>query len=120
MSDVQVAIFAVLSTVVFIIAGFVWYWRATEWNTIKNRPDQRRYCTRCGTDANPEYHRAGSIPIEIPLILCFIVPAIFYHFWRRSQGYWGCPSCKSRNIIRLDSPIAVARLAELQAQGNAQ
>jgi hypothetical protein len=55
--------------------------------------------------------------VELFLILLFIVPAIFYHFWRRSQEYRGCPACHSRGIIRLDSQIAATRLAELQCKG---
>jgi hypothetical protein len=120
MSDLQLGI-VVCTLMVLAVAGFIWYWRSTEWVTSKkNSSDPQRYCTRCGTVAEPEYQYAGSLLIEILLLLLFIVPAIFYHFWRKSREYWGCPSCKSGEIIRLDSPIAMRQLGDPLLRKGAQ
>src|ERR1700758_4755744 len=98
MSDTEIGILGLLISAV-LIAGFIWYWRSTEWDNGKGRPDKRRYCTRCGTTAEPRYYREGSLLVELFLLLMFLVPGIFYHFWRRSKEYWGCPKCKASEII---------------------
>lgn len=67
-------------------------------------------CKQCGTVSRPVYFDAGSGLLELFLIFMFLVPGIFYHFWRRSRQYWGCGACDSNQIIPIDSPAAVAAL----------
>jgi hypothetical protein len=106
MSDVLTAIFAIVFTSA-CIADIFFLWRR---ESKKPRLDNRRYCTRCGTVAEPFYYSAGSGLVERFLFCLFIVPSIFYHFWRRSREDWGCPRCKSAEVIPLDSPIAQGQL----------
>lgn len=69
-----------------------------------------KLCTQCCTRAMPTYFDSGSGLLELFLFCVLLIPGIFYHLWRRSHQYWGCPACKSHDIIPLDSPAAIARL----------
>jgi hypothetical protein len=109
MSDREIGIIG-LTIVGFFIGVFTWYWRSTEWRGPRVRPDRRRYCITCGSVAEPVYCREGSVLIELFLLLAFVVPGIFYHFWRRSHEHWACAKCRSIKIIPLDSPVSVERL----------
>ena len=72
--------------------------------------DKRRFCTTCGTVANPIYISHGSLFVGVVLVFFFILPGVFYLAWCRSKEHWACAKCKGVNIIPLDSPIAIRTL----------
>jgi hypothetical protein len=68
--------------------------------------ERQRYCTRCGSVAEPVHFGRGSNVLCLLLFLFFIVPGIIYWLWMNLEDYWGCPTCCAREIVPLSSPVA--------------
>jgi hypothetical protein len=62
-------------------------------------------CANCGTIGEPVTITKGSFIIELFLWICLIVPGIVYSLWRLTTRGKACRSCRSTNIIPLDSPM---------------
>jgi len=71
-----------------------------------------KLCVNCGHQGKPKLLTKGSFGIEIVLWICFIIPGLIYSIWRQTTKYPACPTCKSANLIPLDSPAAQKILAK--------
>lgn len=71
----------------------------------------KRYCTNCGVVAYPKTVTPGSIGIELLLWLFFIIPGLIYSIWRLAAQHKACPSCGARNMISLNSPVAMQHIS---------
>lgn len=74
--------------------------------------DKEYLCKSCGTKGKAASVTPGSFLIEIVLWIAFIVPGILYSLYRVTKRHNACPVCKSREIIPVDSPLAVKVLSE--------
>lgn len=74
-------------------------------------------CKLCGTRMNPISHTPGSLIVELLIwIVCVyvavrasviaLVVAIIYSGWRLGSRRKVCPSCRSAEIIPIESPMA--------------
>ena len=91
---------------ILCVSGGVMHLRARHDKYKKVNPERQRYCTRCGTVAEPVHFGRGSNVLCLLLCLLFLLPGILYWFWMNAQDYWGCPSCCAREIVPLSSPVA--------------
>ena len=66
---------------------------------------QKYICSQCGHVSGSQTAIKGSLGVEIILWLCFLVPGIIYSVWRSSSRHKVCPSCKSTNLVSIDSPV---------------
>jgi hypothetical protein len=96
----------------------LWVWTGDQWVANRMPPptarahatnpiphDARLVCTRCGTAfKQPKKFVAGSFALEVLLWLLFLLPGLLYSIWRQTTRAKVCPSCKSPDIIRLDTP----------------
>lgn len=73
---------------------------------------QKYICSQCGHVSSSQTAIKGSFGVEIVLWLCFLVPGIIYSVWRSSSRHKVCPSCKSTNLVPVDSPVGKKMLAE--------
>ena len=62
-------------------------------------------CTRCGTIGEPKTVTPGYILLELILWCCWIVPGVFYSYWRHSARHKACKACGSREVVLLTSPM---------------
>jgi len=69
-------------------------------------------CTNCGFIGNRKKITKGSIPIEILLWICFLLPGLIYTVWRLTTRYFGCPECAAVDMIPVDSPKGKRLLQE--------
>ena len=67
-----------------------------------------KYCKNCGHTGPTKSHTPGHMAIEIILWLCFIVPGLIYSIWRVSNRTMKCEKCESKDLVPVDSPIAIA------------
>lgn len=66
------------------------------------------FCTNCGSTVKRHYRNRGSYALLFFLLLCFIVPGIFYFFWMASGTIDICRACKSENtLVPSNSPQAI-------------
>lgn len=76
-------------------------------------------CTRCGSLQPPHRVLPGSGWIELVLWLFALLPGIIYSIWRRSSTTPPrCPSCGSRELVDLASPVG-RKLADQHHPGAA-
>jgi hypothetical protein len=95
--------FALISTVLTsAVLWLVWRW----FGTPVTSNEGKHYCVRCGTIAPRFYYNSGSALICLFLLLLLVVPAILYRSFHRSREYWGCPRCKSKDVIPVDLMVA--------------
>jgi hypothetical protein len=93
-----------------------------EWPWTKE-PDQR-FCRKCGTVAVPRISReitSGQWAGLVVLLVCGIIPGLIYGLHLATGGgarrIGVCPSCGGRGVtVPLDSPVAKAELAALEAK----
>lgn len=69
-------------------------------------------CSQCGHVGNSKTAIKGNGAIEIVLWLCFLIPGIIYSIWRSSSRHKVCPSCRSSNLIPVDSPVGMKLLVD--------
>jgi hypothetical protein len=92
---------------VFAILGLI------TWMGVRaNKASKEYLCKSCGTKGKAATVTPGSFLIEVVLWFAFIVPGILYSLYRVTKRHNACPVCKSRDIIPVDSPLAVKALAE--------
>jgi hypothetical protein len=73
-----------------------------------------KLCLQCGTVGQTERLIYGSVLLEI-LLWCFLlIPGLIYSSWRNSTRRQVCRKCGSRNIIPIESPVAMKMLEETQ------
>lgn len=70
-------------------------------------------CTQCGFHGEPKLHTQGSLITEIFLWI-FIIPGVFYTFYRLFYKIPVCPNCGNPNLIPANSPVAIKFLKELE------
>jgi hypothetical protein len=63
------------------------------------------YCAHCGFRGQPYRFVPGSLLLEVLLWLFFIFPGIIYTGMRRTKAYYGCPRCRTPNMIPLNTPV---------------
>ena len=61
-------------------------------------------CPNCGHRGKPRTITKGSIWLEIPLWLLFILPGLLYSLWRLSSRHKACPQCGSGNMVPVTTP----------------
>lgn len=77
-----------------------------------DKASKKFLCKSCGAVGKAKSITPGSFLIEIILWIAFIVPGILYSLYRVTKRHSACPVCKSREIIPVNSPLAVKVLAE--------
>jgi hypothetical protein len=75
-------------------------------------PKEDYICKDCGTVATPKKKIPGSALVELVLWLLFIIPGLIYTTWRVSTQYLICPTCKSKNVVPINSPIGKNLVSE--------
>lgn len=71
-------------------------------------------CLQCGSISERAVRAMqGSFLLECFLWLLFIVPGVFYSVWRLTTKARICPTCSSREIVPLSSPIGQKLQREL-------
>lgn len=86
-----------------------------------------KYCLTCGHVGRAKSATSGSFFLELVLWCLFILFSIFFTIWillipliysivRAFSTKKCCSKCKSTSIIPIDSPIAVAKIAELNTR----
>lgn len=63
-------------------------------------------CTLCCSQVRPVAITPGTFGMECLLWLCFLVPGVIYSIWRIASRYAGCPVCKAKNCIPIETPAA--------------
>jgi len=82
-----------------------------------NRDSATHYCTQCGAIGFAAHYSGGSFIIAgLLLVVSIAFPILFlaliaYVLWWAFSSYTGCPRCRAKTIIPVDSPIAQAALA---------
>ena len=103
MSDNAAVVFGVILTAITATGGGWWLWR---WSGTPSTPDPKWTCLRCGTVGDLAYYDAGSMLAEILLWCVALLPGFLYHLWRKSNSYYACPTCGSKDLVPEDSPRA--------------
>lgn len=62
-------------------------------------------CTICRYTGKTQHVVKGNLVIEIVLWLMFLIPGVIYSIWRSFSSYDGCPVCKNKNVIPLESTM---------------
>ena len=79
---------------------------------------KKMYCTSCGSTVKKKVRNRGSGIMLLFLLLCFIVPGIFYFLWMMTGYVDICRECKSENsLIPENSPQALMLKRQLQQLG---
>lgn len=69
------------------------------------KTNTKHVCTQCGKVADPIKILRGSPVIELFLYLFFLIPGLFYSFWRSNGPTTGCKDCQKDTMISVDSPM---------------
>lgn len=91
---------APLITILFFITLIYLYYKPS-----------KRICKDCGFVGKVRKTTEGNTLIEIILWLT-IVLGLIYTIWRFSNRVYCCPSCGKKNMIPIDSPVAIKLLQE--------
>lgn len=75
--------------------------------SIRNSLLKEELCKSCGTIEKPIRIKPGSFILEIILWFFFLLPGLFYSAYRMAKKHWACPNCQSRDVIPLDSTLAL-------------
>lgn len=62
-------------------------------------------CSSCGTVGSPVQKQRGSYLLLLFLLLCFIVPGVFYFMWMLGATIKVCRKCGSSSLVPVDSPM---------------
>lgn len=71
-------------------------------------------CTTCGYRGAPVRVVPGSTALGCVLLLFFLIPGLIYAVWQQTAVYQGCPKCKGRAMIPIDTPQAQQFLAPVR------
>jgi predicted RNA-binding Zn-ribbon protein involved in translation (DUF1610 family) len=63
-------------------------------------------CTTCGYRGVPERIVPGSNAVGCLLLLLLVIPGLIYAVWQQTAVYQGCPKCKGKAMIPIDTPHA--------------
>lgn len=73
------------------------------------------YCKNCGHTGKTQSKTPGNLAVEIILWLCFLLPGLVYSIWRVSSKNAVCEKCGSKELVPVDSPVAIANKKQLDA-----
>ena len=62
-------------------------------------------CRSCGHIGKAGKRARGHTLVTIFLLICFIVPGIFYSIWRLTTKEKVCTVCGNANLIPVNSPV---------------
>jgi len=73
-------------------------------------------CTSCGEVGKPKTNTKGSFWMEVLLGLFFVIPGVFYSFWRLGNKVYACPACGNETVIPTDTPMGQKLLKDLKQE----
>lgn len=74
----------------------------------------KKICTSCGHMGAPSVRSRGSYVVLFFLLLCFIVPGLFYILYMATGRIEACPRCRLEgSMIPLDTPRGQALSREM-------
>lgn len=74
-------------------------------------------CKVCGTVQHEKAALPGSGWIELVLWLCYIIPGVIYSIWRRSKRQVACVSCRSREVLDVNTPVGKSLVNQYYPDG---
>ncbi|HZB89710.1 MAG TPA: hypothetical protein VE291_13710 [Terracidiphilus sp.] len=54
---------------------------------------------------------SGSARRGLKLLCLFVVPGVLYFLWHLCAAHWGCSTCGSRQVVKIDDPDVLRRHA---------
>lgn len=72
-------------------------------------------CTSCGSQVRPKSITPGKFWMELLLWIAGLLPGLIYSIWRITSRYQGCPVCRGRAVIPINTPVGQNVVKSFQA-----